>query len=474
VKGKPYSYQVQGVDWALGFYERGNHGVLIGDDMGLGKTIQALELINKTDPLSVMVVCPSSAKINWQREAQKWLAEPRTMHTLNGRGAEPITPGFRLMTIVNYDILADLDWSQCEYDLIIYDEAHRMKTPDARRTTAAAQIVAHRRLLLTGTPIINRPKEIWQLMVLCGVADPKDFHAFGLKFCGARIEYEFRSRGSKKNGTFKTERVEKWNYDGATNMEELNYWLREKFMIRRLKKDVLPDLPPKTRQIVELPREGKTDLGALDRLLPMYYASREYTEYDEHVGKLDDDIQVAFEEISLVRHETALEKLPQVIEFIENALESSNKIVVFAHHRDVIVELMDHFIAHQHPGTPVCLVGGMSETAKQSSVDSFQNDPSCRLFIGNIAAAGEAITLTAASHVVFAELDWTPAGMSQCEDRCHRIGQKDNVFVQHLVYENSIDCRIAKTLVKKQKIIDSSVDGATSGAIDWLSELSGN
>jgi SWI/SNF-related matrix-associated actin-dependent regulator 1 of chromatin subfamily A len=120
---------------------------------------------------------------------------------------------------------------------------------------------------------------------------------------------------------------------------------------------------------------------------------------------------------------------------------------------------------------PVALVGGMNDSTKQLAVDTFQNDPSCRLFIGNIQAAGEGITLTAASHVIFVELDWAPSQMSQCEDRCHRIGQKDNVLVQHLVFENSIDAKIAKVLLKKQKIISSAIDGTTSGAVDWLSEL---
>jgi SWI/SNF-related matrix-associated actin-dependent regulator 1 of chromatin subfamily A len=156
-----------------------------------------------------------------------------------------------------------------------------------------------------------------------------------------------------------------------------------------------------------------------------------------------------------MRHATALAKVPLVVEHLVAALEESPKIVVFAHHRDVIAALAAEF-----PGRVVTLTGNDSPEARQAAVDRFQTDPECSLFIGSITAAGLGLTLTAAAHVVFAELDWVPANMTQAEDRTHRIGQRESVLVQHIVLESSLDASMVRTLLKKQQVIDEAVDGA--------------
>jgi SNF2 family DNA or RNA helicase len=153
-----------------------------------------------------------------------------------------------------------------------------------------------------------------------------------------------------------------------------------------------------------------------------------------------------------IRHETALAKVPHAIKFIEESLESSSKIVVFAHHKDVISQLKDAF-----PGC-VSITGDTKMEDRQAAVDRFQNDDKCRVFFGNIKAAGVGLTLTAAAHVIFVELDWVPGNMSQAEDRCHRIGQKGSVLVQHIVLSDSMDATIAKRLIQKQEIIDKALD----------------
>jgi hypothetical protein len=161
---------------------------------------------------------------------------------------------------------------------------------------------------------------------------------------------------------------------------------------------------------------------------------------------------VLFAEMSKVRHATAVAKLPQVIEYLHTALDDSeDKIVVMAHHHDVV-----NAIAREFGDLAVVLTGETND--RQTPVDRFQNDPGCRLFIGSIRAAGVGITLTAASHVVFAELDWTPGNISQAEDRCHRIGQRESVLVQHLVLDGSLDARMAKVVVDKQEVIDQALD----------------
>lgn len=462
-----FPYQVEGVQGIFDFYSQGNHGVILGDDMGLGKTVQALAYISQYRPLHVLIVCPASVKLNWKTEARKWLPEDYTIHLMEGRKAVPFTPGWPLVSIVNYDVLASMDFSQCEYDLVVYDEAHMLKTPDAKRTAAAAGICTSKRLLMTGTPIINRPKEIWQLMLLCGMCRPDEFHAFGLKYCNARKTTEVRMVGPK--GAKFPKQLQVWNYDGASNLEELNYWLRKKCLIRRMKADVLTDLPEKTRQIIELDGfEPNEDI--FNRIKDLYNLRRQTT-YEATVKKLDDEIRLAFEEVSLIRHETALEKMTDGLAFIMNALQSTDKLFVAAYHRDVIEELAKEL---WHAGMkPVQHHGGMTGSQKQASLDAFINDPSCRVIVGQLQATGVGVNglQGVCSHLIVYELPWSPSELTQLEDRLHRYGQHDNVLVQHLVYNNSIDARISKTLVKKQEIISTAIDVSTEADVDWLSEL---
>ena len=482
---KPFPYQEEGVKAMFDFYANGNHGVILGDDMGLGKTIQALVLINRARPLHVLIVCPASVKINWLKEAKVWLDESYSLQVLEGCNAEPMTPGFPLVTIVNYDILGQLDFSKCEYDLVVYDEAHYLKTVDAQRTIAAASICTSKRLLMTGTPIVNRPKEIWQLMLLCGLCRPEEFHAFGLKYCNARQRTDFRMVGPK--GAKFPKQVKVWDYDGAKNLEELNYWLRKKCLIRRMKRDVLPDLPDKTRQIIELDRisyQGESH-QVLERLYNLnearklamkagpgsMYEELNIRAYEMKVARLEDEIKLAFEEVSLIRHETALEKIEPGLAFIMNALEATDKLFVAAYHRDVIEELASEL---WHAGMkPVQHHGGMTGNQKQASLKAFIEDPSCRVIVGQLQATGTGVNglQEVCDHMMVFELPWSPSELTQLEDRLHRYGQKGNVLVQHLVFDNSIDARICKTLVRKQKIIECAVDGTGVGEVDWLSEL---
>ena len=238
-------------------------------------------------------------------------------------------------------------------------------------------------------------------------------------------------------------------------------------MIRRLKKEVLKELPPKYRQVIEIPPNGNSAIVARERARMAEIEARlEDLKVAVELAKISDDpkayadavknlrsaVMVSFDEMSRVRHETALAKVPDVVTFLKDAV-SNHKVVVFAHHRDVIEQIKDAF-----GDAAVILYGGMSEKVKNENIDKFQNDDNVKLFVGSIKAAGVAITLTAASHVVFAELDWVPGNMTQAEDRCHRIGQTDNVLVQHLVLEGSLDAHMAYKLVEKQEVIDKALD----------------
>jgi SNF2 domain-containing protein/helicase-like protein len=239
-------------------------------------------------------------------------------------------------------------------------------------------------------------------------------------------------------------------------------------MVRRLKGDVLKELPPKRRQVIEMPANGAGQAVAAemsawrsheDRIaelrlsVELAKASDDIMVYRAAVAKLQEGIRASFTEMAKLRHDTAVAKVPYVVEHIKDCLDSGEKLLVFAHHLDVIDAIVKEF-----PGKVVKLDGRDSMEARNASVERFQKDPTIKLFVGGIMAAGVGLTLTAASHAVFAELDWVPANITQGEDRLHRIGQRNSVLIQHLVLEGSLDARMVRILVEKQEVIDRALD----------------
>lgn len=451
-------------------YGIARRGVLLGEEMGLGKTIEALGIINALPPgeaEKVLVISPASLKLNWRMEANRWLVRPRRIEIADSLNFPSVPKPS--MIICNYDILRrhhDAIHSEM-WDVLIADEAHFLKNSRAQRTLEVVggrakkkkgetkgekfdPIPARRRIFLTGTPILNRPIEIWPVAHALAPDEFPDFWKFTGRYC---------ERHQNRYG---------WDMKGASNLNELQEKLRASFLIRRLKSEVMTELPPKRRQIVPLDPEGHEDViraerDAYDRhaeetqdlrlQVEMAKASEDAGEYERAVEALSKANRTAFAEMAVLRHETARAKAPHVIEHIQECLEEEDKIVVFAHHLDVIAQIKGAF-----PGKAVSLTGEMKIEDRQRAVDRFQQDPSCQVFIGSIKAAGLGITLTAASHVVFAELDWVPAAVSQAEDRLHRISQKGSVLVQHLIFDGSLDADMAKTLVAKQAIIDQALD----------------
>jgi len=452
-------YQRAGIEFALG-----KDAVLIGDEMGLGKTIQALGVINSTPKAKrILIIVPASLRLNWQREAEKWLVNKDLSIGIAIGSTWPDTD----VVIINYDILTKhkAQLRKRTWDVLICDEAHYLKNPKAARTKQVFgdwrykekvwkidPLKAKRRVLLTGTPIVNRPIELWGL---ANYLDPEEFNNF--------FAYARRYANAHNNGWG-------WDFSGAANLDELQEKLRTRFLVRRLKKDVLKDLPAKRRQIIELPANGASKLvaaeqaawsaqeerlSALKLAVDLSKVSEDPEAYQRAVAALRDGATAAFEEMSAARHDTALAKVDYVVDHVADAAESG-KVLVFAHHLDVVAKLADGLRAKGLK--VVTLTGSDSLNARQAAVDAFQQDDETKVFIGNIRAAGVGITLTASSHVVFAELDWVPANLSQAEDRAHRIGQTNSVLVQHLVLEGSLDQQIASQLVTKQQVIDAALD----------------
>ncbi len=419
--------------------------VLIADEMGLGKTIEALGVIN-SDPkaLRVLIVCPASLKLNWERECTRWLVERGPVGV-----AGKTFPKKANVVIINYDILGK--WKKelkGSWDVLVADECHFVKNKEAQRSKALYAIKASRKLFLTGTPILNRPLELWTILSSLAPEEFDDFWKFARRFCNP-LKTNFG-----------------WEFLGATNLPELHELLSGTIMVRRTKAQVLPDLPAKRRQVIEFTSDKLSSLIAGEteawlehkrRLKELRALKRKGAgSGKDELAEMRAGINTAFGDLSKLRQKTALAKVPLVVEHLKGVLEETQKVVVFAHHRAVIGELYEAF-----GEVAVTLTGEDPIEARQAAVDRFQEDPACRMFIGSITASGLGLTLTAAAHVVFAELDWVPANMTQAEDRTHRIGQTDSVLIQHLVLQDSLDARMIGTLVEKQQIMDQVVDGAS-------------
>ena len=425
---------------------------LIADEMGVGKTIQAIGVVNhQPDIKRVLVICPASLRINWQIELEKWLVRPMTV----GVAISNDLPLDKDIVVINYDILKRHTEALTagNFDMLIVDESHNIKNMKTQRYKAVKTVAdtIARRVFLTGTPIPNRPKEGFAVFNLIDPVAFEKYWRYAFKFCGA----------------FKT----KFGIDdnGSSNLNELQTILRESFMIRRLKKDVLTELPAKIRQVITLPENGLAKVIRAEEKkvreweaafkkaqckVSALSANKDSDEYLRAVRALDSLIRIAFQEMSQVRRETSTAKAPYVVDHVKSLLDEIPKVVVFAHHHLVVDALMEGLADFN----PVRLSGQDGGNKKQHALESFQNDDSVRVFVGSIQAAGLGITLTASSTVVFAEMDWVPSNMKQAEDRCHRMGQDESVLIQHVVVDGSIDAKMAALLVAKQAVIDAAMD----------------
>lgn len=438
-------FQKIGVQFAL---ERKH--TLIADSMGLGKTIQAIGVMNVMKPVRVLIICPASLKLNWERELKRWLISPYNIRIIDSN--DSFVWKENEIVIVNYERITRPQIKTCldiNFDLLVVDECHKVKNPQAQRTIAVFDLFrrAGKAVFLTGTPMPNRPVELFSLLHAAFPERWDRFMPFAKRYCGAyQDQYG-------------------WHFDGASNLEELHTWLRAHFMIRRTKEEVLSELPDKIRQIIPISAIGR-DIAKLLEKEHEYFESvltQHNVSADNLHFVLPDVLKQLFkskttageeDHIMRIRHQLALAKVSYTCDYINEVLEEVPKLVVFAHHRDVLEKLHESF----HDS--VLLYGGMSDQQKQAAVDRFQNDPACRIFFGSIQAAGLGFTLTAANHVIFHELDFVTGNMIQAEDRCHRIGQKHSVLIQFLVFDGSLDEKILRILQRKSRWATKTLDDA--------------
>jgi len=416
---------------------------LLADEMGLGKTAQALAYINarRGECLPALVVCPATLKLNWRKECAMWAAG-LSVRVIDGRTADTIPT--EDVVIINYDVLSS--WKEKlavrGFKMMVADECHFLKklyirkNHNVQRTEAFVGLSKSipRVLVLSGTPIINRPVEFFPTLNAIRPDMFPSFWSFAKKYCAAE-----RTRWG-------------WQFNGAENIEDLHKLLIDNVMIRRLKKDVLTDLPEKRRQVLPLELDTTT-MAAYRRAennIIAYIRDIAGNKAAEKASRAE--ALVEFEKCKQLAVEA---KLPAAIEWIRDQLETNGKLVVMATHTAVI----DRLMAELAQFNPVKVDGGVSGAARDAAVTRFQTDDSCRLFVGNIKAAGVGLTLTAASTIVFLEFAWTPGDHDQAEDRIHRIGQKDAALAIYMAAVGTIDETIMRLLDAKREVLTATLDG---------------
>lgn len=437
---EPYEYQREGICFGLE-----HKRIIIGDEPGLGKTLQSIGIVDTANAYPCLVICPSSLKINWQREFEKFTDKSAIVLDNNVRTTWGylLSMGVHQVAIVNYESLRKFFvWDirggkqfrlkdvvfnpQIQaFKSIIIDESHRVKDPSAQQTifTKGLSVGKDWCILLSGTPVVNRPEDlIAQLSIMNRLGE-----------FGGRAKFIADYCTDPKDKTAKS----------AVPLSELSRQLYDTCMIRREKAKVLPQLPDKTRVdlYVDISNDKEYNLAAED--LAAYL--QEYTECTDWEIRRKMRMEALVKFMTL-RSLATRGKIAQAIDFIRTFLDSGKKLIVFCSLHEIVDELQKVF------PRAVTVTGRDSAVSKQASVDAFQNNPNVQLIICSIKAAGVGLTLTAASDVAFIELAWTYADCCQCEDRAHRIGQKDNVTCYYLLGRGTIDHTIYRLIHRKKSI----------------------
>ena len=415
----------------------------LADEQGLGKTIEALATLQAADAFPAVVVCPANLKLNWLREIERWLPG-RSVRVLSGHVRSAGPPGAEL-TLVNYDILdARLpELIAAPPRAVVIDEAHYCKNPAAKRTRAVQQLASAVPgdglvLALSGTPIINRPTELISQLRILGRLE--DF--------GSGVQFGTRFRGPDAH-------------------LRLHWHLRARCYVRRLKRDVLPQLPAKTRAVVpvELDNEAEYRLAERDLLAWLRTQPLDLRELDAKVAAaLRAERLVRLNALKLL---AARGKLASALAWIHDFASSGERLVVFARHREVQRAVVERFPSALH------ILGEDRASSRDLALQAFQepDGPGNQLIVCSMEVAGQGLTLTRASNVAFLELDWTPAKHDQAEDRCHRIGQRDAVTAYYLLAAETVDETIATLLERKRSLIEAVTDGREEdeeGVLDAL------
>ena len=437
----------------------------IADDMGLGKSIEAIgSLEYHGDAFPAVVVCPPGLVLNWRNEFNKWLPH-RRVETVMNRSDFPQRDELDVL-IIGYSNIDHWCKMLTGFKSYVFDESHYAKTPTAKRTKSAIKIARSAPedgivLCLTGTPITNRPAEFASQLDILGKLDKfGGLWGFYRRYCGA-----FRDRFGQ------------WHIDGATNLEELNDSLRSTCYIRRTKDQVLADLPAVRHSRVVVtgsPAAIKEYNEARNDIIE--YITRRAKELAIEMGqsiwsagvraKIRAESNEHLVRISVLRRLAAKAKMDSVYEWVDSKIAAGDKVVVAAHHRDIVDEIANHYCGLK-------IQGGMSAEAIEDAKHRFQNGSidEAPVIVLSIQAAKTGHTLTAAQDVLFVELPWTPADVDQTYSRCHRLGQKGSVMSTYILASGTIDEEIFSLIETKRGVVDAATEGGEAHGADGAEQL---
>ncbi|XP_073717682.1 DNA annealing helicase and endonuclease ZRANB3 [Misgurnus anguillicaudatus] len=440
LQDKLMPFQREGVCFALSRDGR----CMIADEMGLGKTIQAISvacIYRQEWPL--LIVVPSSLKYPWIEELEKWIPDldPNDINLVESK-TDTMSISTSKVTILGYGLLTtdarplQEALNKQRFGIVIVDESHYMKSRNAARSKILVPIIqnAKRAILLTGTPALGRPEELFMQV---DALYPRRFGTwsdYAKKYCNAHYKFFGNRR--------------QWDCRGASHLDELHQRLSE-IMIRRLKNQVLTQLPPKIRQRIpfDLPKDAAKEASASFEQWEKLMSSQSESQFGEVM--------------SLITHmykQTAIAKAGAVKDYIKMMLETEElKFLVFAHHLSMLQACTEAVI--EAKAGYIRIDGSVPSAERIQLVHRFQNDPSTRVAILSIQAAGQGLTFTAASHVVFAELYWNPGHIKQAEDRAHRIGQTIAVHIHYLIAKGTFDTVMWAMLNRKETVTGSALNG---------------
>lgn len=425
--------------WGAVRYALRTRRTFLADEQGLGKTVEALAAIEADDAYPAIVVCPASLKLNWEREIGRWLPH-RSVAVIQGRSAVPPTDE---ITVLNYEVVAHHReaLARLRPKALVVDESHLCKNPQAKRTQAVRRLAESiapdgLRLALTGTPVLNHAEElISQLRVIGRLED------FG---SGARFARQFR---------------------GQLSEERLHWHLRRRCFVRRLKSEVLPQLPAKRQVVVPVALDNERDyrLAEADVIAWLQQQPLDLRELNARIAATLRAERLA--QLTTLQRLAARGKLSSALAWIHDFLASGEALVVFARHVEIQQAVLERFPWALH------IMGRDAIAERDQAVSAFQDPEGPPLIVCATRIAAQGITLTRASNVAFLELEWTPAMHDQAEDRCHRIGQRDAVTAWYLLAAETIDETMARLIERKRGLVAAVTDGRTmegDGLVDGV------
>lgn len=433
----PFPHQLSGAALINGPFKG---RALLADNMGLGKSLTSLIAAKNAGAFPLVVVAPAGLKENWRRECSTHLN--LRAEVLEGMSAPSNREGLRLavhapVQIINYEILSP--WMThlqlLNPGMVVFDEGHYLSNRSSLRSHYARELSEEigRVLILTGTPLPNRPADLWNLLNIIRPDLYGDFHSYAFEYCGMKKRYG------------------QWDFSGATNLDELHKRLTKDLMVRRRREDVIDSLPPMRRIVTPIPLKDRTgyEEGVRALLAEFRFGDRAKA--------------AAMTMLTSLSQTVGMEKLPFVFDWIDAFLANTDgKLLCFGIHHAVLEALHARY-----PKESLLLYGNTPQAKRLRDEQAFQTDPRRRIYFLNIHAGGVGLNLTAADTVAFVEFPWRPADLEQAAARCYaRVGDLHGCTTYYLVGLGTVEEYKIELLQRKQGIAEAVVDGMV-GASDF-------